>query len=250
MILAIETATQICSVALFEGSNVIGCLESDEKNAHSRVLNTMIERLLNESGIMITQLDAVAVSKGPGSFTGLRIGVSTAKGLCYGRNLPLIAVSTLESLAWGMTTELGHINEENDIQTSNLSHQLGGATITDHKVLFVPMIDARRMEVFTAIYNSKLETIREITAEVITADSFHDYNQFHLILGGDGAGKCHDIMIGDNITILPDFKASAIHLLKPSLKAWEEKRFENTAYFEPFYLKDFIAGKPRVKGLY
>ena len=230
MILSIETATRICSVALFSDNKIIGCLESEDENAHSRILHILIDRLFKESGTSMSQLDAVAVSKGPGSYTGLRIGVSTAKGLCYGRDIPVIAVNSLEALAYGMRA---------------VSFEKG----TDSNTLFIPMIDARRIEVFTAIYNSNLETIRETSAEIITTDSLTDYSTYHLVLGGDGADTCHEILNRDNITILPHFNASAANLLIPAQRAMESRQFENTAYFEPFYLKDFIAGKSHVKGL-
>jgi tRNA threonylcarbamoyladenosine biosynthesis protein TsaB len=233
ILLCIETATQICSVSLSRGNQVIGILESEEKNAHSRVLHVMIDRLFRENGITVNDVDAIVVSKGPGSYTGLRIGVSTAKGLCYAADKPLIAINTLEAMAHGMRVKLAKESIK-----------------TNHQPLFIPMIDARRMEVFTAIFDADLKETSPTTAQIISEESFSDYrNNYHLILGGDGADKCKTYLLHENITYLDDFKASASYMVAPALDAFKAGHFENVAYFEPFYLKDFIAGKPRVKGL-
>ncbi len=255
MILAIETATRICSVALFDASGVREVLESIEENSHSRVLHVLIDRLMKDQGIGLQDLSAVTVSKGPGSYTGLRIGVSAAKGLCYAKDIPLIGVNTLESMAFGMREVL--ISDSKG--GSQIAGMPGGPVIKnpkgenpglDSNVCFIPMIDARRMEVYSAIFDTELKSIREAEAEVITTDSFAGYKDYKLIFGGDGAEKCKAILTGDNNYFLPDtFNTSARFMQLAALKALEEKRFENTAYFEPYYLKDFIAGKPRVKGL-
>lgn len=231
MILAIETATGVCSVALLRDGQVIGLLESGEHNAHSRILHVLIDRLLWECGTTLSDLKAVAVSKGPGSYTGLRIGVSAAKGFCYAKDIPLIGINTLECMAAGM-------------KKSVLQMELPA------NYLLVPMIDARRMEVYSAVFNPMGLSVRETEAEVITADSFADLRKTNtLILAGDGADKCRNLLTGDGIIYLDNFTASARFMLEPAMKAFNEQRFENVAYFEPFYLKDFIAGKPRVKGL-
>lgn len=240
MILAIETATQICSVALFHEDRIIGLLESGAHNAHSSILHVLIDRLFKENNIDISSIKAVAVSKGPGSYTGLRIGVSAAKGLCYAKNIPLIAINTLESMAAGMREK---------VKVQDLSGGDNKLIIND-QVLLVPMIDARRMEVYSAVYDMGLNEIRETQAEIITPDSFADLRNRHtLIISGDGADKCKDTLSGQNIHYLDDFNASAAFMLHAAIKAFNNQRFENVAYFEPFYLKDFIAGKPRVKGL-
>jgi tRNA threonylcarbamoyladenosine biosynthesis protein TsaB len=238
MILAIETATQICSVALFRDGQVIGLLESDEHNAHSRILHILIDRLFKESGTSLSDISAIAVSKGPGSYTGLRIGVSTAKGFCYAKDIPLIAINTLECMATGMREA---------IQQQKLTDKLAS---NDLNYLLIPMIDARRMEVYSAVFNAMVQPVRETEAEVITAESFAELRKSHtLILAGDGADKCREMLTGNDIIYLDDFNASARYMLNPAIDALNAKRFENVAYFEPFYLKDFIAGKPRVKGL-
>lgn len=228
MILAIETATRVCSVALFQNDRVVALRESTEENAHSRILHQLIDELLKECSININDIKAVAVSKGPGSYTGLRIGVSAAKGMCYAKDIPLISVNTLESMAYGIKNTVPA--EENSI--------------------IIPMIDARRMEVYTAIFDHELKQIKETAAEIIQPNTFKQYGESKkLYLGGDGAAKCKDVLTGSNIIILEDFNASASHMLLPAMEAYRNNTFENTAYFEPFYLKDFIAGKPKVKGI-
>lgn len=225
MILAIETATRNCSVALFNETGMIALLEAEEDNSHSAILHVLIDRLLKENGIQVKDLQAVAVSKGPGSYTGLRIGVSAAKGLCYARDIQLIAINSLESMAAGMRP-----------------HVPNG--------LLVPMIDARRMEVYSAVFNMNLKPVRETEAEVITAESFDELRKSNtLYLAGDGADKCKEVLNGNNIQYLDGFNASAAFMMHPAIDAFNKRQFENVAYFEPFYLKDFIAGKPRVKGL-
>jgi tRNA threonylcarbamoyladenosine biosynthesis protein TsaB len=229
-ILHIETATQICSVALSENDTVIAEKSSNEKNAHSRVLTVFIDELLKSNGLSPQELDAVAVSMGPGSYTGLRIGVSTAKGLCYSLDKPLIAVSTLQAMAKGMEIKAGKQSTE---------------------TLFCPMIDARRMEVYSAIFDQSNNQTREILAEVIDENSFAGQLQTHqIIFAGDGAEKCkHLLSSNPNASFLDNFVPSAEYMAATALEKFGKRNFEDVAYFEPFYLKDFIAGTPKVKGL-
>ena len=207
--------------------------ESTLKNAHSSVLTTFIEEVFNSSGLKPHELDAIAVSEGPGSYTGLRIGVATAKGLCYALDKPLIAISTMKSMATGML----------DMQLQTPNSQL--------PTLFCPMIDARRMEVFSAVYNSVLEEVRETLAEIITESSFAEILKKHIIVfAGDGAEKCKPYLEKyGNAMFLNNFQTSAKNMISLSETRYLAGDFENLAYFEPRYLKDFIAGKPRVKGL-
>jgi len=231
MILNIETATNVCSVCLSDGDKILGLRETRDHNSHSKVVAVFIEEILKETGTGRSKLDAVAVSMGPGSYTGLRIGVSTAKGLCYGLDIPLIGVGTLEAMTRGIK-------------------QLVPAEKFNLPVLFVPMIDARRMEVYTALFDQNLTTVKAATAEIITGESFADLLPgHHLIIAGDGAGKCRSTLAHSNITYLDDFETSSLYMAARASALYESGTFENTAYFEPFYLKDFIAGKPRVKGL-
>lgn len=233
-ILHIETATQLCSVALSNDGQLVSFRESDEKNAHSRVLTTFIDEMLKEAGFEISAIDAVAVSMGPGSYTGLRIGVSTAKGLCYALSKPLIAVSTLQAMAYGMSKTAKDNTEPKS-----------------EKIIYCPMIDARRMEVYTALFDSSIELIGQINAVVIDKNSFSDYFENHqIVFAGDGSEKCLDLFQDKkNASWLSGFNSSSTFMVEIAENKFLKKEFENVAYFEPFYLKDFIAGIPRVKGL-
>jgi tRNA threonylcarbamoyladenosine biosynthesis protein TsaB len=228
--LAIETATPVCSVALIENDKVLSLKESTESNAHSKVLTVFIQEILETFEMDVQNLDAIAVSKGPGSYTGLRIGVSAAKGLCYAGDVPLISVNTLQSMAWGIIL---HKNVE----------------LNENTVL-CPMIDARRMEVYSALYDVNGNEVRETEAEIIDAHSFSMYlEKGEVLFFGDGAEKCKEIISHPNAKFIEDFSVSAAHMVLQISKKYELQQFEDVAYFEPFYLKDFIAGAPRVKGL-
>ena len=229
-ILSIETATPVCSLALSDGPDVLGIRETTEKNSHSQVVTVFINELLKESGLKPGDLDAVAVSRGPGSYTGLRIGVSTAKGLCYALDKPLIAVDTLEAMAYGMA----RMADEN----------------TSLPLLYAPMIDARRMEVYTALFDAQGEKVRDVQAEIIDAGSFAAFREQHIIcLAGDGAGKCSQVLVHPNVYYLQKFSVSSKYLVPLAFDRFRNGLFEDTAYFEPYYLKDFVAGVPKVKGL-
>jgi tRNA threonylcarbamoyladenosine biosynthesis protein TsaB len=225
LILQIETATTVCSVAISENGNVLAYKEIQQRNVHAEVITLFIDEVLKAAGRQYTELSAVAVSCGPGSYTGLRIGVSVTKGLCYSLDIPFIAVETLEAMTDGMIAE----------------------TRADN-VLFCPMIDARRMEVFTAVSDEKGNRMKATSAEIINQDSFSDLLKTNrIIFFGDGAAKCSEILGADpNAEIISDFQNSARHLTKKATDKFVNKDFEDTAYFEPYYLKDFIAGKKRV----
>jgi len=231
MILCLETATPVCSVALNDSCCTIALRETEGQNAHSEKITNFINEVMEVGRIGYNQLDAVAVSQGPGSYTGLRIGVSTAKGICYAADLPLMAVDTLEAMAYGMKMKLGSQIAEND--------------------LLIPMIDARRMEVYAAVFDAQLNKTNDTAALVIDEHSFDDLRRDHrLWLFGDGAPKLNKLFENEpNINIVDGFKPSAAYMLPLVDKALREQRFVDVAYFEPFYLKDFIAGKPHVKGL-
>lgn len=232
IILNIETATQFCSVAL-SGAGELLVKEGNEKNAHSQLVTLMINDLLTKSELKPSSIDAVAVSMGPGSYTGLRIGVSVAKGLCYALDKPLLAISTLQAMAAGMK-EIFH--KENDQAT---------------RVFFCPMIDARRMEVYSALYSSTNQQVREIKAEIIDESSFAgELTKGLVVFGGDGAAKCKTVLANNpNAFFLDGFHPSAQYMAALAEEKFVSRKFENVAYFEPFYLKDFIAALPRVKGL-
>jgi tRNA threonylcarbamoyladenosine biosynthesis protein TsaB len=222
MILQIETATTVCSVALAKDGEILAFKQVDQRNAHAEVITVFIDELLTDSGATYNDIEAIAVSCGPGSYTGLRIGISTAKGLCFALDKPLIAIETLKSMAYGVISQ-GVADE----------------------ILLCPMIDARRMEVYTAVFNTKGERIQPTSAEIIDENSFANLLKDHQILFfGDGAEKCQSVLGNNpNAQFLPGFINSATHLTKKAGEKFRLKEFENVAYFEPFYLKDFIAGK-------
>jgi len=228
--LAIETATPVCSVAIIEDNNVLSLKESNEPNAHSKVLTVFIQEILKAFSMDVKDLDAVVVSKGPGSYTGLRIGVSSAKGLCYAGDVPLISINTLQSMAYGVI-----LNKEIKIGES---------------ALLCPMIDARRMEVYSSLYDAKGNKVRETKAEIIDESSFQDYlEKGEVLFFGDGAEKCKETITHPNARFIEDFNVSAAHMALQINNKFQKQEFEDVAYFEPFYLKDFIAGAPKVKGL-
>lgn len=213
-ILNIETATKNCSVSIAQNGKTIICNQiAEEGYSHAERLHVFIEESIAAAGITFKDLVAVAVSQGPGSYTGLRIGVSAAKGLCYALEIPLIAVDTLQALAAQATIENG---------------------------LIVPMLDARRMEVYSAIFSNKLEVKRAILAEVITEDSFQEYDET-LYFVGDCADKCKEVLTQSNFVFLEDIKyPSANEMSALSYAKFIKNDFADVAYFEPYYLKDFM----------
>ncbi len=226
LILQIETATQTCSVALAENGVLLNVIEKTDRNIHASNITLFIEELLKLSKKSIKDLDAIAVSMGPGSYTGLRIGVSTAKGLCYALDIPLIAINTLESMASGFKSKCFSVQPN---------------------TLFCPMIDARRMEVYCAIFNDNLESIIPTEAKIIDELSFKETLDNHMIyFFGDGAAKCEDVLgLHLNARVMDDYQNSAKDLTIPAFEKFNAKDFVDVAYFEPFYLKDFIAGKKK-----
>lgn len=235
MILCLETATPTCSVAINDGSQNLALRECKGQNAHSEKITLFIKEVLDEVGLTYNQLDAVAVSKGPGSYTGLRIGVSTAKGVCYAAGLPLMAIDTLHAMAYGMRDKLGAELQPGD--------------------LLVPMIDARRLEVYCAVFDTNLNKVKDTEAVVFDQTARLSPLSSHLSstrlwLFGDGAPKLRELVDNeDQIRIVDDFAPSAAYMATLSDQALKAGDFVDVAYFEPFYLKDFIAGKPHVKGL-
>ena len=233
LILNLDTSTQICSVALSQEGKLLGLMESQEDRSHASLLAVFIKTLLEENTKSISDLNAVAVSKGPGSYTGLRIGVSTAKGLAYASGIPLISVDTLTSLAEtvrnGMQLKYG---------TPHLS---GGRYLC-------PMIDARRMEVYTALFSASGDMVEPIVARIIQEDSFKDtLEQNQVVFFGNGSAKCRNIISHPNAIFLDGIETSAGNMIQMAESAWQQKKFEDLAYFEPFYLKEFIATIPKNK---
>ncbi|MES2140681.1 MAG: tRNA (adenosine(37)-N6)-threonylcarbamoyltransferase complex dimerization subunit type 1 TsaB [Bacteroidota bacterium] len=228
LILNLETATTVCSVSLSKDGQLLAVKEQNGDYSHAENLTLFIEDVLKQAGIKLSEVDAIAVSKGPGSYTGLRIGVSTAKGLCYSLNKPLIAINTLQHISLSVSK----------------NPQI---PISDLQALFCPMLDARRMEVYCAMFDSLNNEIAPTTAEIIDEQSFSDLLNNRLIyFFGDGAAKCKNILSANkNAIFIDDIFPSAKNMISLSEKAFLNKEFEDVAYFEPFYLKDFVAGKKK-----
>lgn len=232
-ILNIETATPLCSVALAMDGKMTSQRETFEEKSHAARLTVFIEEILQEQGLRIKDLQAIAIGKGPGSYTGLRIGVSTAKGLCYGAGIPLIAVGTLRIMVKWATDKC----QERSIPLSV------------ENTLLCPMIDARRMEVFSCLYKASGEEIETISAKIIDAGTFANYLQTSKIyFFGSGMDKCRQVLSHPNAYFLDDIYPHAAALATLSEEKYKMKQFENLAYFEPFYLKEFVATIPK-KGL-
>lgn len=224
LILCIETTTTNCSVALVEGGKVIASKSHSEGYTHAENLHPFIYEVLASCERKTDSLDAVAISKGPGSYTGLRIGVSTAKGLCHALDIPLIAVETLQVMALEVAQRYKGEN-----------------------YLFCPMIDARRMEVFAAVFNEKGGYVRETQADIVDEKTYLSFIKNNkLVFSGTGAAKCRDLLSSEKNVIFDEkvfpFAEDMVELVN---KAYENEDFENVAYFEPYYLKDFIATTPK-----
>lgn len=242
IILHIETATQVCSVALSADGEIVQIRETRDKNSHSTTITVFIGEIMKAAEMAFSALDAVAVSKGPGSYTGLRIGVSTAKGICYAIDKPLIAVGTLQSMAAGAKQGM----ESRLVGTPSLP--TGTPSLP---ALLCPMIDARRMEVYNGLYDIDLKPARDIRAEIITESSFAEELERHQVwFFGDGADKCKPFLENHpNARFIDDFHLSASFMVNLAEEKFQKKEFEDVVYFEPYYLKDFIPGIPKVKGL-
>lgn len=227
LILNIESSTEVCSVSLSRNGEILETIEDLTGQNHSMLLTVFIEEILRKSDIPMHSLDAVAVSGGPGSYTGLRIGVASAKGICYAIHKPLIAITSLASMARHVITNSGkfHLSGEN--------------------LLFCPMIDARRMEVYTAIFDSDAVMVREIKADIIDSESFHSFfTENKIVFFGNGADKCINTITHPNAIFVDGIKTSAAFMNDLSQEAFSKKEFQDVAYYEPFYLKDFVATIP------
>ena len=242
-ILNIETSTSVCSVSVCKGESIVAYRESLTGKSHASMLTVFIGEAMEEAGLKFKDLSAVAVSRGPGSYTGLRIGVSTAKGICYAADLQLISVDTLKIMAHKV------ISMAAPGEPALHSTQAAGPGEGDkEKLLLCPMIDARRMEVYMALFDYRGNQVSKISAEIIDDKSFSSYTEANKIMFfGDGAEKCRKVLEGNNTSFIPGIYPSSREMVPLALKYLHEERFEDTAYFEPFYLKDFIATTPRQK---
>lgn len=222
LILSLESATPVCSVALFEGAKLLDSSHLQIPQSASSKLAVMIDEVLKRCNVSPKQLNAVAVSSGPGSYTGLRIGVASAKGLCFALSIPLIAVNTLES----MVSQVADRSNEGD--------------------LLCPMLDARRMEVYCLLALADGRVIQETQAKVIDESSFQsELSKNKIIFFGNGAAKCRDVIQHTNAVFLDDVFPSAVDIGRLAFAKFESQTFEDLASFEPFYLKDFMVKKPK-----
>lgn len=214
-ILNIETATDVCSVCLSKGEEVLSLEETTGNNEHSKLITVLIEECLNSAGLDMNRLDAVAVSSGPGSYTSLRVGLSAAKGICFAREIPLIAVDTLRALAWAAFQQQG-----------------------DEEALYCPMIDARRMEVYCAMFDATNTPLTDVEAKIIGEGTFREYfsNSQKIIFAGNGAEKCQAVLSSELAVFLP-LVCSATFLPYFANRAYKAKTFADLAYFVPKYLK-------------
>ncbi|MEG0808025.1 MAG: tRNA (adenosine(37)-N6)-threonylcarbamoyltransferase complex dimerization subunit type 1 TsaB [Alistipes sp.] len=230
-ILCIETGTDVCSVGIARDGELLSLRESDEGHGHARNVGVFVDELLRETGIAADELDAVAVGKGPGSYTGLRIGVSFAKGLCYGIQKPLIAIGSLDALT----------------EVAREDYQAGILAVPDwDRALLCPMIDARRMEVYTQVFDAQGVAQNEVTAEVIDTESLAAFRKGDrpFVIFGSGAPKCAELFPN---ALYVDVQPSARGLARLAQLALDAGRTEDIAYFEPFYLKDFVVTTSKKK---
>lgn len=219
-ILSIETASTVCSVALYQEENLVATTSYHMAQSTAAKLAVMIDDLFRLCGVSARQLDVVAVSAGPGSYTGLRIGVATAKGLCYGLNVPLVSINTLEAMAYQVLPYFS--NEE---QTT----------------LLAPMLDARRMEVYTCLFDVKMEVVEPTQAKIIDNSSYIDrLAQARIVFFGEGATKCRSVIHHENAVFLEGVVAQASAIGALACRRFREGKFEDVALFEPYYLKDFL----------
>ncbi|MFY8021847.1 MAG: tRNA (adenosine(37)-N6)-threonylcarbamoyltransferase complex dimerization subunit type 1 TsaB [Bacteroidia bacterium] len=224
IILLMETSTEVCSVGLAKDGEIIGIKENFEGNKHASQLHVLVDELLNELQLKFNDLQAIAISKGPGSYTGLRVGVSSAKGYCFGLNIPLIAIGTLESLK---NQAIKKYQNENTFQ-------------------IIPMLDARRMEVYCGVWNQDSKILQEIEAKILDEKSFASHlNQSKTVFVGTGIQKFKAICGHQHAMFDESIYCSVKGMAKNAEESYQSGIFEDLAYFEPFYLKDFVGTTPK-----
>ncbi len=225
LILSLETSTTVCSVALHKQGVLLDTLEDHTPNSHSALLTVLMENILKKQKLEVNELDAIAVSIGPGSYTGLRIGASVAKGLAYGAEIPVIAIPTLKVIASALSESGNEI---------------------DDSALICPMIDARRMEVYSAIYSQSLEAIEDVAPKIVDGDSYKDIlDKNKIYFCGNGSQKCKEVILNNNAIFIDDIYPSAKMMGKLVYEKFQNKEFEDVAYFEPFYLKSAAVTVPK-----
>lgn len=231
-ILHLETATNVCSVALSEGERILALRETDEGRSHGSVLTIFMEEVLHEAALRPADIHAISISKGPGSYTGLRIGVSVTKGFAYAQSIPVIGIPTLKVLT------------ESALQSSDMKKFRKNTS----SFLLCPLLDAKRMEVYTALYNESGKEIEAVSAKIIDESSFNTHLKSNpIVFFGNGSDKITDLIQHPNAHFMKHINPSAKYMIPLAMKAYQAGVFENTAYFEPYYLKDFIATIPKKK---
>lgn len=224
IILSIETATPVCSSALSCNGEILINKESYEGQSHASLLGVFVHEIMSYARQNNLKIDAIAVSSGPGSYTGLRIGVSEAKGLCYGLNIPMIAIPTAKIMASMMRDRV------------------------DEGTLLCPMIDARRMEVYATFYDRSLNVVRDTSADIIESNSYDNLlDEYKIAFFGNGSNKCKEVSTHFNAMFFEDVHPLALAMIPLAEKAFADKDFVDNAYFEPFYLKEFVATTPKNK---
>ena len=225
-LLAIETATEVCSVALGKNGQCIALKENERENSHAEKVIVFVDEVLRQANVSVKLIDAVCISEGPGSYTGLRIGASSAKGLCYALEKPLIVIPTLQAMAWGASGQFPQVKH------------------------FCPMIDARRMEVYTAVYNEHMEILDEVKNHIVDEDFCDGFmSKGSIVFSGNAVKKVQPILSEKPNAIFATTKTSARYLLELAFEKYLKNDFVDVAYFEPFYLKEFQSKKGKVKGL-
>lgn len=227
LILSIETSSPVCSICLAKDGKMLSLRETSEEKSHATLLTIFIDEVLKENNFTINDIDAVAVSEGPGSYTGLRIGVSSAKGICYGIDKPLIAISTLQALAKAVLSQNQQI---------------------EPTAWLCPLIDARRMEVYSAFFDISCNIKSEIEPHIIDENSFKDdLDERKIIFFGSGAEKCKSIIVSENAVFIDGIMPSSSYMIELAEEAFQNQKFVDVVYFEPFYLKEFMATTPKNK---
>ncbi|MCY7356676.1 MAG: tRNA (adenosine(37)-N6)-threonylcarbamoyltransferase complex dimerization subunit type 1 TsaB [Rudanella sp.] len=241
LLLSLDTSTTVCSVALHNDGGLLGCYELFTERTSSSMLTTLMGDMVRHAGFQLSDLDAVAVAKGPGSYTGLRIGVSTAKGLCFALDKPLLSVNTLQAMA----EQVRPLYLRPSVVMTNPPNPL---PIIPNPLLFCPMIDARRMEVYCALYDQTGAEVKSTAAEIINENSFGEWLTEHqLVFFGDGAAKCRAVLGQHANALFLDelIRPSARTIGKLAADRFRAGQFEDLSTFEPFYLKEFMTTKPR-----
>ncbi|MCB0482018.1 MAG: tRNA (adenosine(37)-N6)-threonylcarbamoyltransferase complex dimerization subunit type 1 TsaB [Flavobacteriales bacterium] len=223
LFICIESSSTNCSVGIIQENVLIDSIEINDGYSHSEKLAVFVDQILKRNQLSFRDFNAVVIGRGPGSYTGLRIGTALAKGISFASKLPLIALDTLKIM----------------------SAQVLSSTTIKENALLLPMLDARRMEVYVAVYDQKLENIKPCWAEVLEKSSFEEFKSQHRYIFGPGSDKYFSAYPNDNITFIDHVIPSVKGMLDLVLEKYLANDFENTAYFEPFYLKNFIAGKPK-----